>query len=334
VSFGIACGRHLNPVDRIVRIVEIVNRGGAMCRIVPELGGAIVAFTWRGRPVLRPTPESALAGRNVRATSCYPLVPYSNRIANALLTFAGREYALDRNFGDHPHAIHGVGWQRAWDVAEASAHRARLSLVHDARDASARAWPWPFAATLTFELPEQSQTDMTLLSVTLTIGNSGREAFPFGLGFHPFFPRDARTNIGFVATSVCENDATRLPLRRVAIPPAWRFDPPRSAAGTDLDNVFSGWRGHATIVDDTAGLVTALVADRACRHLVVYAPRDGDFIALEPVTHETDAFNRHARGVAATGFRTLPPGGTFSCTMRIAVSARDRPALSATSSPS
>ena len=98
--------------------------------------------------------------------------------------------------------------------------------------------------------------------------------------------------------------------------------------------MFSGWFGAATLVDDATGLATSLVADRACRHLVVYAPRDAGFIALEPVTHETDAFNRHAHGVADTGFRTLPPGRTFSCTMRIAVSARDRLALPATHSPS
>jgi hypothetical protein len=31
----------------------------------------------------------------------------------------------------------------------------------------------------------------------------------------------------------------------------------------------------------------------------------------------TDAFNRAQRGESGTGTRTLPPGGAFSCTMRI-----------------
>ena len=315
-------------------MLEIANRSGAACRIAPELGGAIVAFASRGRAILRPTPESALADRNVRATSCYPLVPYSNRIANARLSFAGREYVLARNFGDHPHAIHGVGWQRAWHVRQATSQRLRLALVHDARGVNATAWPWPFDATLTFELPESADDRSAVLVTTLTITNTGASPFPFGLGFHPFFPRDARTETGFVAAAVYENDATQLPRRRVAIPPAWQFDPPRPSSGTDLDNVFTGWRGDATLVDEATGFATALAADRACRYLVVYAPRDAPFIALEPVTHETDAFNRHARGSAGTGFRTLPPGASFSCTMRIAASAPDRPAYPATSFPS
>jgi galactose mutarotase-like enzyme len=77
------------------------------------------------------------------------------------------------------------------------------------------------------------------------------------------------------------------------------------------------------------GLHTPLAAVRACRFLLVYAPHGSDFIALEHVTHETDAFNRHAQGEASTGFRTLAPGAAFSCTMRIAASAPDRPATPA-----
>ena len=50
-----------------------------------------------------------------------------------------------------------------------------------------------------------------------------------------------------------------------------------------------------------------------------YAPEAGDFIALEPVTHMTDAFNRAARGERDTGTRVLAPGAAFSCTMEIEV---------------
>jgi aldose 1-epimerase len=68
-------------------------------------------------------------------------------------------------------------------------------------------------------------------------------------------------------------------------------------------------------------LTTTLAADCACDRLVVYAPAGRDFIAVEPVTHETDAFNRADGGARATGMRTLRPGQAFSCTMRIDVTA-------------
>src|SRR6478672_9634053 len=128
-----------------MRLIELAS-GDAILHVAAELGGAIVSYTWRRRPVLRPTPASAFATRNVRLASCYPLVPYSNRIRNAMLSFHGREYALGRNFGTHAHAIHGVGWQRAWSIEAADANRAQLTLVHDPLTDSASAWPWPFRA--------------------------------------------------------------------------------------------------------------------------------------------------------------------------------------------
>lgn len=316
----------------IMRIIEMAS-GSAQVRIAPELGGAITAFTVRDTPILRPTPDAVLVARDVRRTACYPLIPYSNRIRDARLRFAGRDYALARNFGTSPHAIHGVGWQRAWSVDEVSAQHARLSLHHDVQGDNLAAWPWPFRATQAFHLTEAttaSGTAAAVLVVTLTLTNIGAESFPFGLGWHPHFPKDAATWLALRADFVWRNDAAQLPQERIAIPEEWRFDPPRALDAIALDNVFTGWRGTATVSDSGREIATTLSADRACAFVVVYAPPGRDFVAIEPVTHETDAFNRAAAGASATGMRILPPGAAFSCTMRIAATASARPISSHT----
>ncbi len=68
--------------------------------LIPELGGAIGKLTWHGREILRSLPD----GQNVKVNQggCFPLVPYSNRIAHGRFHFTGCDYALLRNFGDHP----------------------------------------------------------------------------------------------------------------------------------------------------------------------------------------------------------------------------------------
>lgn len=297
--------------------------GGAVVRIAPELGAALTAYVWRDRPVLRTATNAALEASNVRLTSCYPLVPYSNRIRDARLHFRGKHYALSRNFGTHPHAIHGVGWQRAWSVVAAQRHRVQLTLDHAADASGAAHWPWPFRVTQTFDLARATAPATVVLSVTLTLANTGTEPFPFGLGWHPFFVADAATTVAFDARDVWENDATQLPLRRVEVPTAWPFASARPLAGLAIDNVFTGWQGRAVVSNASTGIRATLAADRACGNLVVYAPPGADFIALEPATHETDAFNRSEHGSAQTGCRTLPPGCAFSCTMRIAASALD-----------
>ncbi len=307
-------------------IIELIH-GAACVRISPDMGGAITAFTLDEQPVLRTAPADAIALRNVRLASCYPLVPYSNRIRNAELHFAGRCHVLERNFGTHPHAIHGVGWQRGWTVAEATPTRARITLEHDAVGANARAWPWPFRATQTFELARSAaQRDEAVLVVTLTLQSLAAEPFPFGLGWHPFFSKSSTTTLTFKADGVWQNDATQIPVRHAAIPEAWQFERGKALGDLALDNVFTRWNGPLTL--DPQGMTVTLDADRACQFLVVYTPPKADFIALEPVTHETDAFNRAAEGATGTGFRTLPPRVAFSCTMRIAAS---RPSLTAES---
>lgn len=290
----------------------------ASLRIAPHIGGSMVSFDIGGVPILRPTGEAALVARDVRGVACYPLVPYSNRIRCARLHFGGRTFELARNFGDHPHSIHGVGWQREWTVAEASRAHARLAFAHDAVGRNADAWPWPFAATQAFHLAPGPSRASAILIATLAIANTGNEPFPFGLGFHPFFARSAATRVRFHAERVWENDATQLPRSLVALPPSWRFDGGRALDDIALDNVFVGWDRAAAIADEPCERSARIDADRSLAFAVVYAPPAADFVAFEPVTHETDAFNRSAGGASGTGMRTLAPGAAFSCTMRVA----------------
>jgi len=302
-----------------VSIVRLAS-GAAQVVLLPALGGSIGGFTLQDRPILRATPDEAVTGANVRLASCYPLVPYSNRIRDARLTFSGQTFALTRNFGDSPHSIHGVGWQRPWSVEAVTRSRAILALEHDALDASA--WPWPFRVRQTFDLAGEEKG--ACLTVTLTIENTGNAAFPYGLGWHPFFPRDRTTTLQFVATAVWRNDATQLPVERITAEEEWSFRAPRHLGAATIDNVFVGWDGRA-ILRSGQGASATIEADSACGRLVVYAPAERDFIAIEPVTHETDAFNRTASGAQNVGMRVLAPGSAYSCTMRIAASFSQSP---------
>ena len=285
----------------------------ARLALAPGTGGAIASFAWRGLDVLRPTPPDALAAGEVRRHACYPLVPYSNRIAHARLAFGGREHELARNFGESPHAIHGVGWQRAWRVESSTPDAAVLALAHDATGDDARAWPWPFRATQAFSLA--GDRDGATLVARLAIENTGDVPFPFGLGFHPFFPKPPGATLAFDAAHAWENDGTQIPVARRE---ASAFFPASAHALDDvvLDHVFQPSTGPG-VLRRPDGLETRIDADRALDRRVVYVPAGRDFIAFEPVSHMTDAFNRAARGEAGTGMRVLAPGAAFSCTMRI-----------------
>ncbi len=102
-------------------------RGGDSLILAPECGGAIVGWTRDGRHLLRrPSPESVLGG-HPGAMGLFPLVPYCNRIGHRRFTWNGHSIELAANFGDHAHAIHGLGWQRPWLMESVSADTVTLS---------------------------------------------------------------------------------------------------------------------------------------------------------------------------------------------------------------
>ena len=293
--------------------------GDAALVIAPATGGAIASLTWRGAPVLRETAPDIVAAGDVRKHACYPLVPYSNRIDHGHLAFHGRTYELALNFGDHPHSIHGVGWQRPWQVVSSTPGTALLAYSHTPGpakdDADRRAWPWSFRATQWFQL--SAGDDGVALRMRLALANAGDAPFPFGLGWHPFFPCDAETVLQFSARGVWETDATIMPIRHVAYEGRFGFAHGRPVDAAVLDNVYTGWTGEAHVTHRDLHRVTTLRGDTASPFFVCYIPPHHAFMAIEPVTQMTDAFNRAERGEGDTGTRVLAPGECFSCTMEI-----------------
>lgn len=290
--------------------VETLIAGDCRLEAVPAVGGAIARCTWRGIDLLRPAPQDAIDQGLVRQMACYPLVPWSNRIAHARFEFRGVSFVLRPNFPPEPHAIHGVGWRRSWSVADRSPARLALRLEHRADDD----WPFPFRATQRLALGPAS------LELALEIENTGDELMPAGIGFHPFFPSASRATLHAPCRAVWRSGPDRLPVALDPVPAAWDFSAPRPAAGLVVDHCFTGWTREAAL--DYGDHRVVLRGSEPLGHLVIFAPGDGrDFIAIEPVSHASGALGLAGAGVAGHGLRVLAPGERLAATMTIAVQA-------------
>jgi aldose 1-epimerase len=266
--------------------------------VAPEHGAAIVGWISGTTHLLRrPSPEAVLLGLP-GAMGCFPLVPYCNRIAHRRFTWGNQAYDLAANFGGHAHAIHGIGWQRPWQMEELSTTAVTLLLRHDTPDPS---WPFAFEARLRYRLTDQG------LTIQIEAVNRHAAAAPMGIGAHPYFSRDLGAAIRFQADGVWTNNES-LPEKHGPIPPRWDHTESRSVTDQPLDNCFTGWRGAAAL----PGL--RIEADPVFGNLQIFTPEGKNFFCVEPVSHVPDAINR--QGLAVGGAMTvLAPGEALSGSM-------------------
>jgi aldose 1-epimerase len=277
-----------------------LEAGAIACEIEPRLGGCIAGLWFGGVPVLRSTPAAQLTSS--RQAGSYPLVPFSNRIGGARLEWQGTQHPLVRNNGAEPHAIHGVGWQRPWDVLESDERSVFLSYEHRP-DA---AWPFAFDSSQTMRAGEGG------LALTLSVTNQSAQPAPAGLGWHPYFVKRPRSHIAFEAGGRWEMGPDKLPTEHRA---ARGLD--ADCDGLEVDHCFDGWNGVAVLRDE----LLQVRLSSSLRRLVVFTNGSRDNVAIEPVSHVNNAMNLLAAGFdpAQLGLIVLQPGESFSAQMTIEV---------------
>ena len=270
--------------------------------LAPSCGGAIAAFEWRGKSILRP-----MQGDMVLNAACFPLAPFSNRIAHGAFNAHGREIRLKPNFPgtDHPHALHGYGWLSAWTATDIAASHATLDHRYEPGD-----WPWPYHATQQFDLGEDG------LSMTLRLCNLGHDPMPAGLGIHPYFPRTRATRFLGLHRGEWKTGSDGLPISLDLHDVAqdwWNGQPVESRI---VDTVYTGRQGPLIVDIPEKGFTITIAPTEQLSNTAVFVPKGEDFFCVEPVSHFTDAINSED---ADSGMIWLDPGESMSVGVNFSV---------------
>lgn len=260
----------------------LLRAGRLTVDLTPHAGGSIAAFRVDGADILRPMAAADVASGKGNNAAAYPLVPFSNRIANGRLGFGGEEFRLEPNWPGVRHPMHGHGWSAPWTVARSDSRSAEIVCEHEGRGG----WPFRYRARQSYRLEAQE------LVVGMSLENLESRVVPGGLGLHPFFVRDPDSELFFHADTVWLADQEVLPTGRAVVPDAWDFSHGRRPDDVALDNCFDDWEGEASIVWPTRRLRLELQAGEPFRHLVVYTPPGRPFFCVEPVSHANGAIGK------------------------------------------
>lgn len=250
--------------------------------LAPELGGSLVNWTVRssGQPLLRHADSHALNTGLPGKLGCFPLVPWSNRIAQGGFDCPDGWLALAPTSHTDPLPIHGSAWQQPWQVVSHTSEDSVLQL-----DSST---PFAYRATQRVRLHGGK------LSIDLHVTHLAEQAAWHGLGLHPYFPRTANTRLQAQARQVWLCDAAKLPTELAAVPPDWQLDRLKALPATLVDNGFCGWDGDCLIQQPDLGYELQCRATGSDYYLL-YCPVDLGFFCIEPVSHPVNAHHLPGR---------------------------------------
>ena len=293
--------------------VITLSAGHASARLVPHAGGRVSALrlvngNGDAVDILQPYPEDFFDPIHWAKGGIYPLMPYSNRITNALLHVNGETHALSPHPNAMPHTLHGNAHAQPWHATQQGPDSVTLTLD----SLAGPAWPWHYTASMCFELtPSQ-------FSVHLELCNADQRVMPAGIGLHPYFRHHPAARLTYGATTLWPATPEYLPGAPRALLANEQYETPRRLPDGGMTDYVGGWGGTAT-VDLPQGAQLAILADPVFGHLVVHRPDTPLYLCLEPVSHVADGFNLADRGVAGTGTHLLEPGGRISGSIRFAL---------------
>jgi aldose 1-epimerase len=271
-------------------------------KFVPSIGATITAFQSKREgswiDIMRRAPQPL--GRSSNGN--FIMLPYSNRIRDAVFVYNDEHYQLDKV---EKHAIHGDVRDRPWEIVEQSKSHARLEILSS--DFPDFNFPFPIRAEVTYTLENNS------LHVDLLVQNLSNNSIPAGFGLHPYFNmslgnQSERPSISFSATGYYAYEGD-LPIANGDLeetPEAFSFSKSREIV-SGIDHCYGGWSGKAEILWPSSKVALEITSDQTMTHAILFTPPEQEFFAFEPASMRTDGFNALSKGDNNSGVFILAP---------------------------
>lgn len=275
---------------------------GLEARLSPQ-GGRVLSLDWhldgRAVPLLHPDERTGPGTR-----SAFPLVPFGNRLPGNSFRFGAHDYTFAPNTED-PSYLHGDGWLGGWQVEAFDGAAAELVFRHEGS-------PFRYEARQSLRIADGA------FHLALGVRNAGEHPLPFGLGWHPFFPRTPGTRLEMRARGFREERAGHLPGDAALLPFDLDFSAGATLPGRWVNNGLEDWDGRARILWPEHGAGLLVEADPLFAHAFLFLPDrarapNAEWFCLELMSHRAGA-HHHADG---GGLVALAPGESLSGAIRL-----------------
>lgn len=224
------------------------------------------------------------------------LFPFASRIENGKYKFQGEEYQFKCNDSGKS-ALHGLVYDKKFKFfeSEENSHSCFATFNYNEKNLD-EGFPFTYFFSVTYTIYENS------MKVNINIKNTDEKAFPFTLGWHPYFNIiDAEnSHITFNSNHKIQFDENLITKEVVVeeIPKIFKIK------DKQLDDCF-------ILNDNKIGVYTPLyniemTQSSEKNFLQLFTPKNIPVIAIEPMTGVSNSFNNNI------GLQVLEPKNTYS----------------------
>jgi aldose 1-epimerase len=290
----------------------IIQSGQLKAEFLPELGMLGASLQYDGTEILRRIDDLESAARRGSSAGIPILYPWANRLSQFAFGIAGKKIQLERSspllhLDEQGLPLHGIPWSMLkWHAKSVEGDRITAELNWNTPDLLQI---FPFAHHAEMIVVAQSDG----LNIETKILADENSNVPISFGYHPYFGiqnlKRSEWKLKLPAMKTLLLNEQRIPTG--ATEEFAGFD---DELGTNqFDDGFELVDQHSQFSIEGAGWKISLRILNGYSHAQIFAPRDKEFIALEPMTAPTNAV------VSGKSLRILEPGEIFSASFKIAI---------------
>ena len=290
---------HIQDQVKSINILELKNSDTSSCaKIDLNLGGSLQE--------LKLLDKTIISKKNMppyhQAYMSSILFPFANRIENGSYNFNDITFRLQKNESSGHNAIHGLVHDKVYQLIEQDISEKYASVLVSYTETNPDSgFPFKYSISLKYVLSNRA------LELNVKIENKDQNAFPFSLGWHPYFKTEDLQN-----TYLKIKSSKKLRVNDKMIP---------------IGEENHDWNGFVKIEDKAFDDCFVLNSNNAElktteyqlefhfstdeNYLQIYTPNDRKSIAIEPQTAPANSFN------SKIGLKILKPNEKYCLKWKI-----------------
>ncbi|MFL3661484.1 MAG: aldose 1-epimerase [Polaribacter sp.] len=286
---------------KTANIIELSDKTGTyFAKIDLNSGASLQALKIEGKQIL----ANLHPLKYEHSFNAALLFPFANRIDNGVYSYNNKSYQLKCNEINNNNALHGLIYNKKFKLISkktgVNSTSVNLEYIETVKNAG---FPFTYKIQLIYKTTKKS------LRLKVRIENTDTLAFPFTLGWHPYFYSSnlMKSNIHFHADKKVIHNKKKISEGMES----YNSEKKLKLADKNLDDCFH--LSAKKIKFKTPKYHLALKTTAKNNYLQIYTPDNANAIAIEPLTGISNSFNNKE------GLQVLEPNAAFSTTWKLKI---------------